>query len=231
MNIKSRLKIMLFLQYFVWGSWLITLGSYMMKTLSFSGAEVGMVYSSKGVAAILMPGIIGIIADKYIPANRLYMICHLIGAAALFYAATVTNSTVMFWVMLINAMAFMPTIALSNSISYSSLSQYQLDSVSNFPPIRVFGTIGFIVAMWSISLLKFELSSMQLYIAGGCSLLLALYSLTLPKIDVNKKAISSSWISKLGLDALVLFKKPIMAVFFLIRYVTWCCFTNHQYVW
>ncbi|TOL44940.1 MFS transporter, partial [Vibrio parahaemolyticus] len=85
----------------------------------------------------------------------------------------------------------MPTIALSNSISYSSLSQYQLDSVSNFPPIRVFGTIGFIVAMWSISLLKFELSSMQLYIAGGCSLLLALYSLTLPKIDVNKKAISS----------------------------------------
>lgn len=215
MNIKSRLKIMLFLQYFVWGSWLVTLGSYMMKTLSFSGAEVGMVYSSKGIAAILMPGLIGIIADKYIPANRLYMICHLIGAAALFYAATVTSSTVMFWVMLINAMAFMPTIALSNSISYSSLSQYQLDSVSNFPPIRVFGTVGFIVAMWSISLMKFELSSMQLYIAGGCSLLLALYSLTLPKIDVNKKAISSSWISKLGLDALVLFKKPVMAVFFL----------------
>lgn len=110
---------------------------------------------------------------------------------------------------------FMPTIALSNSISYSSLSQYQLDSVANFPSIRVFGTVGFIIAMWSISLLKFELSSMQLYIAGSCSLLLALYSLTLPHIAANKKAISSSWVSKLGLDALVLFKKPIMAVFFL----------------
>ncbi|SPY73887.1 Xanthosine transporter [Providencia alcalifaciens] len=130
MNIKSRLKVMLFLQYFVWGSWLVTLGAYMMKTLSFSGAEVGMVYSSKGVAAILMPGLIGIIADKYIPANRLYMICHVICAGSLFYAATVTDSSVMFWVMLINAMAFMPTIALSNTISYSSLSQYQLDSVA-----------------------------------------------------------------------------------------------------
>jgi len=80
MNIKTRLKTMLFLQYFVWGSWLVTLGAYMMKTLNFSGAEVGMVYSSKGIAAILMPGIIGIIADKYIPANRLYMICHIICA-------------------------------------------------------------------------------------------------------------------------------------------------------
>jgi NHS family xanthosine MFS transporter len=215
MNIKSRLKVMLFLQYFVWGSWLVTLGAYMMKTLDFSGAEVGMVYSSKGIAAILMPGLIGIIADKYIPANRLYMLCHIICAGSLFYAATVADPSVMFWAMLINAMAFMPTIALSNTISYSSLSQYQLDSVANFPPIRVFGTVGFIAAMWSISLLKFELSSMQLYVAGSCSLLLAMYSLTLPKMAVNKQAITTSWMSKLGLDALVLFKKPIMAVFFL----------------
>lgn len=111
----------------------------------------------------------------------------------------------------------MPTIALSNSISYSSLSQYQLDSVANFPSIRVFGTVGFIIAMWSISLLKFELSSMQLYIAGSCSLLLALYSLTLPHIAVNKKAISSSWVSKLGLDALVLFKQLLWLFSFYLR--------------
>ena len=215
MNIKIRLKTMLFLQYFVWGSWLVTLGAYMMKTLDFSGAEVGMVYSSKGIAAILMPGLLGIIADKYIPANRLYMMCHLVCAGTLFYAATVTDPSLMFWIMLINAMAFMPTIALSNSISYSSLSKYNLDSVACFPPIRVFGTIGFIAAMWSVSLFKFELSNTQLYIAGACSLLLAAYSITLPHIPVNKKAIGNSWMSKVGLDALVLFKKPIMAVFFL----------------
>ncbi|MBM7345352.1 nucleoside permease [Pantoea coffeiphila] len=215
MDIRYRLKIMLFMQYFIWGCWLVTLGAYMMRTLNFSGAEVGIVYSSKGIAAILMPGIIGIIADKYIPANRLYMICHLVCAGTLFYAASVTDPTVMFLVMMINAMAFMPTIALSNSISYSSLSQYQLDSVTNFPPVRVYGTVGFIIAMWLISLLKFELSSNQLYIAGGCSLLLAVYSLTLPHIPVVKKAITSGLGSKLGLDALVLFKQPIMVVFFL----------------
>lgn len=181
-----------------------------------------MVYSSKGVAAILMPGLIGIIADKYIPANRLYMICHVICAGSLFYAATVTDSSVMFWVMLINAMAFMPTIALSNTISYSSLSQYQLDSVANFPPIRVFGTVGFIAAMWSISLLKFELSSMQLYVAGCCSLLLAMYSFTLPKMAVNKQAITTSWMSKLGLDALVLFKSRLWRSFSCLR----CCWAQ-----
>lgn len=215
MDIRYRLKIMLFMQYFIWGCWLITLGAYMMRSLNFSGAEVGIVYSSKGIAAILMPGIIGIIADKYVPANRLYMICHLICAGSLFYAASATDPTVMFLAMMVNAMAFMPTIALSNSISYSSLSQYQMDSVVNFPPIRVYGTVGFIIAMWLISLLKFELSSKQLYIAGGCSLLLAIYSLTLPHIPVVKKAISSGLVSKLGLDALVLFKKPIMVVFFI----------------
>lgn len=215
MGIKNRLKIMSFLQYFIWGSWLITMGSYMINTLGFTGAEVGIVYSSKGIAAILMPSIIGIIADKWVRANWLFTLCHFIAAIALFYAASVTDSATMFWVMLVNAMVFMPTLALSNTVSYAVLEKYKLDTVANFPGIRVFGTIGFIVAMWAISLLGLELSKAQLYIASGASLALALYSLTLPSIPVVKKKGKQGWVSLLGLEAFVLFKKPKMAIFFL----------------
>ncbi|MBS6210040.1 MAG: nucleoside permease [Proteus hauseri] len=210
-----QLKGMMFMQYFIWGSWLITLGAYMMQTLNFTGIEVGLVYGSKGIAALIMPGLLGIIADKFIPANRLYIICHLICAIALFFAASVTDPTIMFWVMFINALAFMPTIALSNSIGYFCLNKHQLDSVANFPPIRVFGTIGFIVAMWCVSLFKLELSNTQLYIASVASLCLALYSFCLPKIPTVQHKQSTSWASRLGLDAFVLFKKPVMAIFFL----------------
>lgn len=215
MGIKIQLKGMMFMQYFIWGSWLITLGAYMMQTLNFTGIEVGLVYGSKGIAALIMPGLLGIIADKFIPANRLYIICHLICAIALFFAASVTDPTIMFWVMFINALAFMPTIALSNSIGYFCLNKHQLDSVANFPPIRVFGTIGFIVAMWCVSLFKLELSNTQLYIASVASLCLAFYSFCLPKIPTVQHKQSTSWASRLGLDAFVLFKKPVMAIFFL----------------
>lgn len=153
MGITSRLKVMSFLQYFIWGSWLVTLGSYMINTLDFTGANVGMVYSSKGLAAIIMPGIMGIIADKWLRAERAYMLCHLVCAGALLYATTVTDPQTMFWVMLVNAMAYMPTIALSNSVSYSCLAKAGQDPVTSFPPVRVFGTIGFIVAMWTVSLM------------------------------------------------------------------------------
>lgn len=215
MNITTRLKMMSFMQYFIWGSWLVTLGSYMINTLHFTGSDVGMVYSSKGLAAIVMPSLVGIIADKWLRADRAYMICHLICAAALCYAAHINEPVLMFWVMLINAMAFMPTIALSNTISYSCLEQGGLDTVTHFPPVRVYGTVGFIVAMWTISLMGVELSNVQLYIAAGSSLVLALYSMTLPKIPVVQNKTSATLISKLGLDAFILFKQPRMAVFFL----------------
>ncbi|WP_392552992.1 nucleoside permease [Orbus wheelerorum] len=214
MNIKFRLKTMLFLQYFIWGSWLITFGAYMMQTLNFSGTDVGLVFSSKGFAALIMPSIIGIIADKFVPAKYLYMLCHSIGCISFFYAASINDPTIMFWVMFINMFAFMPTLSLSNSISYSCLEKNNLDSVDNFPKIRIFGTIGFVVAMWGISLLKYELSNMQLYIASAASLLLVVYSSTLPYMPVVKKT-DITWQARFGLDAFVLFKKPSMLVFFL----------------
>ncbi|AVH19134.1 MFS transporter [Enterobacter sp. SGAir0187] len=215
MSITTRLKMMSFMQYFIWGSWLVTLGAYMINTLHFTGSDVGMVYSSKGLAAIVMPSLVGIIADKWLRADRAYVICHLVCAVALCYAAQVNEPGLMFWVMLVNAMAFMPTIALSNTISYSCLEQEGLDTVSHFPRVRVYGTVGFIAAMWTISLMGAELSNLQLYMAAAASVLLALYSLTLPAIPVVKTKTSPSLASKLGLNAFVLFKQPRMAVFFL----------------
>ncbi|NUU62305.1 nucleoside permease [Bacillus sp. FJAT-27264] len=215
MNIVNRLKVLSFLQYFIWGSWLTTFSSYMIDTLHFSGAEVGLVYSANGIAALFMPSLIGIIADKWIPANRVFMICHLICAVVLFYTTSISDAGSMFVFMLLNAMLFIPTIALLNSISYFCLEQNHFDTVSTFPKIRIYGTIGFIVAMWSVSLLGFELSNMQLYLAAGSSVLIALFSMLLPKVSSSKKEKKKNWAETLGLDAFVLFKQPKMIVFFI----------------
>lgn len=180
MTTKIRLKIMFFLQFFIWGAWLVTLGSYMMHTLHFTGAQIGLVYGAKGVACIFMPSIIGIIADRWLPANKLYGYCHLLGAIALFIAAKVASPDLMFLVMLFNAMVYMPTIALANTISYACLEKAKLDTIKDFPAVRVMGTVGFIFAMWAISLAGLELSNMQLYIAAIASILLAGYALSLP---------------------------------------------------
>ncbi|WNS75437.1 nucleoside permease [Bacillus sp. DTU_2020_1000418_1_SI_GHA_SEK_038] len=215
MDIKLRLKIMVFLQFFIWGSWLVTLGSYMIMTLQFTGAQVGVVYSSLGLASLIMPSLVGIIADRWIKANRLYGICHFLGAIALFIAAQTSDPSIMFWVMFFNSMVYMPTLALTNTISLFSLEKAGLDTVKDFPPIRVFGTIGFILALWIISFAQLELSNMQLFIASGVSLLLALYSLTLPDCPTSNSQKDKSLVSLLGLDAFVLFKQKKMAIFFL----------------
>lgn len=215
MIINNRLKIMFFLQFFIWGAWLVTLGAYMINTLHFTGAQVGLVYGAKGIACIIMPGIVGIIADRWVKANRLYALCHILGAIALFTAAGISEPNLMFLVMLFNAMVYMPTIALSNTISYVCLEKAGLDTVKNFPLVRVFGTVGFIFAMWVISLSGFELSNIQLYIASGVSAVLALYALTLPECPTSGAKKGSSWVNLLGLDAFVLFRQKKMAVFFL----------------
>ena len=215
MNIKLRLKIMIFLQFFIWGSWLVTLGSYMINTLNFTGSQVGIVYSSIGLAAIFMPSLIGIIADRWVKANILYGILHFLGAITLFVAAQISDPTFMFWIMFFNSVVYMPTLALSNTISYVSLEKEGFDIVKDFPPIRVYGTIGFILAMWIISLAKLELSNIQLFIASGASMLLALYSFSLPNCPTSNAIKDKSLVSLLGLDAFILFKQKKMALFFL----------------
>ena len=167
MSIKVRLIIMNFLQFFVWGSWLISLGGYMGRELHFEGGQIGAIFATMGIASLIMPGIIGIIADKWFNAERLYGLCHIIGAACLFYASTATGYDQMYWAMLLNLLVYMPTLSLANTVSYNSLEQYKCDLIKDFPPIRVWGTIGFICAMWAVDLTGFKNSSAQLYVGGA----------------------------------------------------------------
>ncbi|WP_262250142.1 nucleoside permease [Parapedobacter soli] len=215
MSIKSRLIVMNFLQFFVWGSWLISLGSYMGGRLGFSGLQIGSVYSTMGIASIFMPGLLGIVADRWVNAERVYAVAHVIGAGALIAAAGVTNFEIFYGLMLLNALFYMPTLGLCNSVCYNVLSQRQFDVIKAFPPIRVWGTVGFIVAMWAVDLLGWTQSTNQLYVSAGAGLFLACYALTVPPSppylhETRRKTLASS----LGLDAFVLLKKKNTALFF-----------------
>ena len=214
MSIKYRLILMNFLEFFIWGSWLISLGSYMGNTLNFSGGQIGGIFSTMGIAALFMPGLIGIIADKWINAEKLLGICHLTGAVLLFYASTVHDPTLMYLVMLFNAMAYMPTIALNATVSYHVIEQKGLDIVKDFPPIRVWGTVGFVCAMWAVDLCGWSLSALQLYIGSASSLFLGIYAFTMPSCPPTKSK-NKSLLSAFGLDAFVLFKQSKMIVFFI----------------
>ena len=152
MSIKFRLTAMQFLQFFVWGAWLISLGGYMGGTLHFEGGQIGAIFATMGIASLIMPGLTGIVADKWINAERLYGILHLVGAGALIYASTATTYNHMYWAMLLNMLVYMPTLSLANTVSYNALERYKMDLVKDFPPIRVWGTVGFICAMWAVDL-------------------------------------------------------------------------------
>ena len=205
---------MQFLQFFVWGAWLISLGSYMNNTLHFEGGEIGKIFATMGIAALFMPGLTGIIADKWMNAEKLYGLLHLIGAGALFYASTASTYEQMYVAMLLNLLAYMPTLSLANTVSYNALEKYKLDLVKDFPPIRVWGTVGFICAMWLVDLTGFKYSAAQLYVAAISAVVLGLYSFTLPPCPPERNE-KKTWLSAFGLDALVLFKQKKMAIFFL----------------
>lgn len=216
MSIKIRLTIMSFFQFFVWGSWLISLGGYMGSQLGFTGLQIGSVYSTMGIASVFMPGLLGIVADRWVNAERVFALAHFIGAAALIVAARVTDFQAFYSCMLVNSLFYMPTLALSNSVCYNVLTRRQFDVVKTFPPIRVWGTVGFIVAMWVVDLLGWTKSTNQLYVAAGAGLFLGCYAFTVPPsppfLDETRK---KSLVSSLGLDAFVLFKKKNTALFFI----------------
>ena len=215
MSIKHRLVLMNFLEFFIWGSWLISLGGYMIVTLKFTGGQVGSIYATMGIASLFMPALLGIVADRWINAERVLGICHLIGAVLLFAASTVTDYSTMYILMLLNAMFYMPTIALNNAVSYTVLEKYGFDIIKVFPPIRVWGTVGFISAMWVVDLKGWSLSPFQLYVSATGSLLLGLYAFTMPECPPAKAKRNGSILSALGLDALVLFKRSRMVIFFI----------------
>jgi len=218
MPIRFRLIVMNFLEFFVWGSWLISLGGYMIVQLQFTGGQVGAVYATMGIASLFMPALMGIVADRWLNAERVFGTLHIIGALLLLWASTITsvNQYPLFYlIMLFNSMAFMPTIALNNTVSYIVLEKNKYDIVKDFPPIRVWGTIGFIAAMWLVDFLGFTKSPMQLYVSAGSGLLLGIYAFTMPACKPVPNTEKKNWVQALGLDAFVLFKQQKMLVFFI----------------
>ncbi|MFR9523075.1 MAG: nucleoside permease [Rikenellaceae bacterium] len=215
MNMKIRLIVMGFLQFAVWGAWLISLGSYLGITLGFDDLQIGSFFATMGIASLFMPAIMGIIADRWIPAQKLLGICHFVAAAFIIAAASQTQYVPLYTLMLLSVMFYMPTIALSNSVAYNALSKAKLDPVTAFPPIRVWGTVGFIVAMLAVDNLKFGLTANQLYLSAALSAILGIYSFTLPNCEVSKGVSNASFVEKLGLKAFSLFKEPRMAIFFI----------------
>lgn len=214
MKIKLRLTVMNFLQYFIWGSWLISLGSYVGNTLHFDGVQIGSFFATMGIASLFMPALLGIVADRWIPAQKLLGICHILGAGFLLAASFQTEYAPLYAMMLCSVMLYMPTISLSNTVAYNALEKANLDIVKDFPPIRVWGTVGFICAMWTVDFTGFKYSQAQLYVAAIAALILGFYSFTLPKCDISKDVESKSLIDILGLRAFSLFKKKNMAIFF-----------------
>ncbi len=152
MGIKSKLIAMNFMQFFVWGAWLITIGNYWFGDKKWDGTQFGAVFGTMGIASIFVPTLTGIIADRWINAERLYGFLHILYGLVLFYLPEVNNPSAFFYVMLLAMCFYMPTIALNNSISYTILKNKGFDVIKDFPPIRVWGTVGFIAAMWLTNL-------------------------------------------------------------------------------
>ena len=214
MNIKFRLIIMNFLEFFVWGSWLISLGSYMFSKLHATGIQIGATYGTMGIASLFMPALLGIVADRWINAEKVFGMCHVIGACLLFWASRVSDPAMMYWVMFFNSMFFMPTIALNNTVSYIVLENKGYNIVKDFPPIRVWGTVGFIFAMWMVDLCGWTQSPYQFLVSASASLVLGFYAFTMPACIPAKVSQARSWLSTFGLDAFILFKQRKMIVFF-----------------
>ncbi len=216
MSIKSRLTLMSFLQFFVWGAWLITVGNYWFATKQWSGAEFGAIFSTLGLSSILMPALTGIVADKWINAEKLYGILHILGGLILCYIPQVDNPSSFFWVIFMAMLCYMPTISLSNSIAYTILKNNEFDVIKVFPPIRVWGTIGFIVAMWLTNLSGNKASANMFYISAVAAVALGIYSFFLPKCPPQKLISEKSTLAqKLGLDAFKLFGTYKIALFFI----------------
>jgi NHS family xanthosine MFS transporter len=216
MTIKTRLTIMSFLQFFVWGAWLITIANFWFGTKGWDGTQFGLVFATMGFASIFMPTLTGIIADRWINAEKLYGMLHILYGITLFSLTFVETPSVFISVMFVAMCFYMPTISLSNSVSYAALKNNGDDVVKEFPPIRVWGTIGFIIAMWVTNLTGSKASENQFYIAGTIALLLGLYAFSLPKTPPQRLIKeNASFMEISGLGAFKLFANYKMALFFI----------------
>ena len=220
MNLKVRLAVMNFLEFAAWGAYLTCMGVYL-GNLGM-GAHIGGYFAMQGIVSIFMPALMGIVADRWIPAQRLLGLCHLLAGIFMLASAwyghvngTESKYFVLFSLYSVSVAFYMPTLALTNSVAYNALTKAGMDTGKAFPPIRIFGTIGFICTMWFVDLTGFNQTEYQFVTSGVVSLVLFLYSFTLPKCEVNKSEGKKSFSDALGLQAFSLFKRKEMAIFFI----------------
>ncbi len=211
MPFKTRflLSTMMFLQFFVWGAWFVTLGTYLGQGLGFDGVQIGAAYSTMPWGALIAPFFVGMVADRFFNSEHVLAACHFLGGAMLLLASVTTDSTLLFWVLMVNALAFNPTLALVNAISFNQLE----DTGKQFPAIRVFGTLGWIVAGLIVGFLNVEATAVPLQIAGGASIALGIFAFFLPKTPPKPTGEKITVRDVLGLDALSLLKDRSFAVF------------------
>ena len=227
-TIKFRLTIMSFLQFFVWGAWLTTIGTYCTEGKGWTFGQFGAIFSTLALSSILMPSLIGIIADKWMRAERLYGLLHICYGGILLLVpnlawfqsqfpslSSMPEYDLLYWVIFAGMICYMPTISLSNAVSYRILKMFEFDVVKDFPPIRVWGTLGFILAMWTTNLSGSKANSTQFIIAGTIAILLGIYAFTLPACRPETKTQEKkSIVEMLGLNAFKLFGNYQMALFF-----------------
>ena len=215
MSLKFKLTIFNFLEFFIFGAWLLSFGKYMGATLHFTGGQIGAIFMTLGFASLIMPGIFGIIADRWLSPNKLFALLHFGGAILLYFMAQQGDYDGLWMYTLLYLMLYMPSIGLDNTISYCILQRNDYDVVKTFPPIRVWGTVGFILATWITDGFGWGINVNQFYFAAVASVALGLYTFILPDCPVDKTAEKKSFAQALGLDAFQLFAQYKMAVFFI----------------
>ena len=220
MNLKIRLALMNFLEFAAWGAYLTCMGVYLGNI--GMGAHIGSFFAMQGIVSIFMPALMGIVADRWIPAQKLLGLCHLMAGAFMLACAwyghtngASSSYAVLFTLYSVSVAFYMPTLALANSVAYNALTKAGMDTVKDFPPIRIFGTIGFICTMWFVDLTAFNQTEFQFVTSGVLSLLLFLYSFTLPACEIKKTEGKQSFAEAFGLQAFALFKRKEMAIFFI----------------
>ena len=227
-NMKLRLILLHFLEFAVWGAYLTSMGTYL--ATHGLATHIGWFYSIQGVVSLFVPALMGIVADRWVPAQKLLSLCHalagefMIGAGV--YGVLLGNNIqfgILFALYTASVAFYMPTLALNNSVAFTALGKAGLDTVKDFPPIRVFGTIGFIATMWIVDLCGFQQTSLQFVVSGGLSILLALYALTMPECPTKGKVDSKSFVEAMGLQAFALFRQKKMAIFFIFSMLLGMC--------
>jgi nucleoside transporter len=208
-GVFAKLSLMMLMEYFIWGAWYVTMGTYMSTFLESTGVQIGAAYSALAIATMISPFFVGMIADRYFAAQKIMGALHLIGGLLLFLATMIENNTAFYWVIVFYSLLYMPTIALSNSIAFGQMT----DPGKQFPWIRVFGTLGWIIAGLMIGALAIEKTPSTFHMAAVVSVALGLFSFVLPNTPPKGREDATAS-SALGTEAFVLFRDKPYLIFF-----------------